>query len=74
MGKMAPLDNVSGMVSADASDTTPRIPLHATIKIDFHPGLVSCRRIYGLSIRGRYVAGKIHTMRTIIAVRLITTP
>ena len=63
-----------GSASAAASETAPRIPAQAMTTTAARGGDGSRSRIRALRTRGRYVAGKTHTMRATITVRLMATP
>jgi hypothetical protein len=61
----------SGMASAAASDTAPRMPVKATTVMFCHGGAGSRRAIPGKTRRGRYANGKTHRNRTTMTVRAI---
>src|SRR5262249_40262929 len=60
-GNGCPEETVSGMASAAASETMPRMPVNAIRNGHCHGGEGSFLLILGNSHRGRYVAGETQT-------------
>src|SRR5215470_1259562 len=67
-----PEETVSGMASAAASETMPRMPVNAIKNGHCHGGEGSFLLILGNSHRGRYVAGNTQTNLATMTVAVMT--